>query len=132
MNPEMVLRAYEQLSAAPLSSIPDFSSQSVVVHDDNGYRLVLTRIDEAVHLDVEISRPELEITSGFGINATTEECLNAAIRSIKLLEFLVNLVDHGFSLLLVDSEFLWIASIILTEPPPESLLELLQSPIEMQ
>ena len=124
MIPERILRAYEQLSAAPLSAVPDSLDQSIVICDEAGFRLILTRVDKGVQLDAEISRPRLEIAAKDDIAAMTEKCQKAAVRSIRLLEFIVHLAEHGFSLSMEESEFLWIASIVLSELPSDSVLEL--------
>jgi hypothetical protein len=128
MKPEKILRAYEQLFAAPLSSEPRHTNQSIVISDEDGVRLILTRTEELAELDVEISRPRLETTETNDADEVTKKCRKAVLRSIRHLEFLIYLADHGFSLSVEESEFLWIASIILTEPPSDSLSQLLQKP----
>ena len=128
MKPEMVLRAYEQLSAAPRSPMLEPMNQFIVVCDDDGLRLILTRIDERVQLDVEVSIPNLKTTRNDDNDAMTRICREAAIKSIRRLEFLVILADYGFALAMEKPEFLWIASTILTDPPSDSLLTLLQKP----
>lgn len=124
MKPERILRAYEQLSAAPLSSEQGFRNQSIVISDEDGVRLILTGIGELVELDVEISRPRLGITETDNVNEITKKCREVALKSIRHLEFLIYLADHGFSLSVEESEFLWIASIVLIEQPSDSVLEL--------
>jgi hypothetical protein len=124
MKPETILRAYEQLSAALLSPESEPTDQSIVICDQNGFRLVLTKADEEVHFDVEVSRPRLEIVESDDSDTISVKCREAALKSISHLEFLVCLVDHGFSLSVEETEFLWIASIILKEPPSHTLLEL--------
>lgn len=128
MKPEKILRAYEQLFAAPLSSELGHTNQSLVMSDEDGVRIILTRTKELVELDVEISRPRLETTEMDNADKMTEKCRDAALRSIRHLEFLVYLADHGFSLSAEESEFLWIASMVLTEPPSDSLLQQLRKP----
>jgi bifunctional DNA-binding transcriptional regulator/antitoxin component of YhaV-PrlF toxin-antitoxin module len=128
MKPEDILRAYEQLFAAQLSSELRPTDQSIVISDEDGVRVILTRTEESVELDIEISRPRLEIAETDDADEITKKCREAALRSIRHLEFLVYLADHGFSLSMEESEFLWIASIILTEPPSDSLSQLLQKP----
>jgi len=124
MIPDRILGAYEQLSAAPLPSLPDSIELSIVVCDENGFRLILTRVERGVQLDAEICMPGLEITAKDDSVVMTEKYQMAAVRSIRLLEFVVSLVEHGFSLSMEESEFLWIASIVLSELPSDSVLEL--------
>jgi hypothetical protein len=128
MKPEMITRAYEQLSAAPRSPAQGLADQSIVVSDEDGFRLVLTRIGELVEFDVEISKPQLKISGDDNTETVTERCRDAALRSIRHLEFFVDLADYGFSLSMEESEFLWIASLVLTGTPSSSLLLLFQNP----
>ncbi|MFW9959272.1 MAG: hypothetical protein ACFFCT_14480, partial [Candidatus Odinarchaeota archaeon] len=106
MIPDRILGAYEQLSAAPLPSLPDSIELSIVVCDENGFRLILTRVERGVQLDAEICMPGLEITAKDDSVVMTEKYQMAAVRSIRLLEFVVSLVEHGFSLSMEESEFL--------------------------
>jgi hypothetical protein len=123
MNPEDILRDYERLMAAQPSSLSSIFDVTTVVLDNNGVRIVLSRTDNGVRMDVEMTIPER--VSG---DSTTEQCRGAALRTITLLEYLVNLVDNGFSLSLIDTEFLWTATIVFLEPPSKSILELLHPP----
>lgn len=127
MYTERILRAYEQLTAAQLSPQSDYSDCSAVIFNENGVRIILTRSGELIELDVEISGPSPKMVKGYKNEQTTEVHRKVVTQTIRLLEFLVSLIDHGFSLNLLDSEFLWVANIVLIEPPSQKLLELLSS-----
>jgi hypothetical protein len=129
MKPEEIIRAYEQLSAAPLSFMLETPDQSIVIYDEDGLRIVLSRISELVQLDVEVSKPQLETTDSNDLDAMTEKCRVAALKSISYLQFLVHLTDYGFTLSMDESEFLWIASVVFNGPPSHSLLELFRKPL---
>ncbi|UCH05050.1 MAG: hypothetical protein JSW05_02510 [Candidatus Thorarchaeota archaeon] len=126
MNPKDILKEYERLVAAQSSSDSEFSS--VVLLEQDRIRMVLTKCGGTIRLDVEITGPSLETTSDTSDAAMTQECKRAILGSIELLEYILTLVDNGFTLTVIDSEFLWTASFVLIEPPSESLLISLQPP----
>ncbi|MFW9804815.1 MAG: hypothetical protein ACFFFC_19320 [Candidatus Thorarchaeota archaeon] len=125
MTRDYILEEYDRLMAAHPSSFSDAFDLTIVLVDDIGVRMLLTRIVEGVQLDIEVTVP---VDSTQLNNGTTEQCRRTALQTIRLLDYLVNLVDGGFSLSLIDTEFLWTASIILTGPPSDSMLELLYLP----
>ncbi|MFW9966691.1 MAG: hypothetical protein ACFFEA_06000 [Candidatus Thorarchaeota archaeon] len=126
MVPDRILRAYEQLEAAQLSSECEISS--IIAFEEERVRIVLTKDDDIIYLEVEISGPSLPMLSGENGSTVTDCLKEAALRSVELLEYIIKLADNGFSLFLMDSEFLWTASIALEESPKETVLELLQPP----
>ncbi|MFW9889315.1 MAG: hypothetical protein ACFFER_14100 [Candidatus Thorarchaeota archaeon] len=125
MTRDHILEGYDRLMAAHPSSFSDAFDLTTVLVDNIGVRMLLTRKVEGVQLDIEVTVP---VDSTHLNNSTTEQCRRTALQTIRLLDYLVSLVDSGFSLSLLDTEFLWTASVILTEPPSDPLLELLHPP----
>ncbi len=101
---------------------------SDVIFDQDRIRIVMTRLDNKIHLDVEVSGPVLSVIPEHNENEITAHSRKAALRSIELLKYIVKLADNGFSLFAIDFEFLWTASIVLQETPGETFFELLQPP----
>ncbi|MFW9980069.1 MAG: hypothetical protein ACFFEJ_18450 [Candidatus Thorarchaeota archaeon] len=122
MLAEKISAGYERLTSLP-ASVSSLSQGTIVICDTKERRIVLTKTDLYIELEIEISVPDPLFQESPEVWHDGRLVVEKVSEIIRILHYIIGLAKTGFTFELLHPDLMIIARYLLRKKPTHQLLQ---------